>query len=80
MDIDEVTPLLEDTDMSELPDLDDVFVAEPGNRSKDIADLLKWSYALRLRSMMSMIAKKYCNGCHYTHPSQLEHDVCDDAF
>ena len=76
MDIDEVTPLLEDIDMFELPDLDDVFMAEPGNRSKDIADLLKWSYALRLRSMMSMIAKKYCNGCHYTHSSQLEHDVC----
>ena len=41
MDIDEVTPLLGDMDMSELPGLDDVFMAEPGNRSKDIADLLK---------------------------------------
>ena len=76
MDIDEVTSLLEDMDMAELPGLDDVLMAEPGNRSKDIADLLKWSHALCLRSLMSMIAKKYCNGCHYAHPSQLEHDVC----
>ena len=76
MDIDEATSLLEDMDMSELPGMDDVFMAEPGNHSKDIADLLKWSYALHLRLLMSMIAKKYCNGCHYAHPSQLEHDVC----
>ena len=76
MDIHEATPLLEDICITELPGLDDVFMAEPGNHSKDIADLLKWSYALRLWSLMNMIAKKYRNGCHYAHPSQLEHDVC----
>ena len=76
MDIEEVTPLLEDIVMSESPGLDDVFMAEPGNRSKDIADLFKWSYALHLRSMMSTIAMKYCHGCRYDHPSQLEHEVC----
>ena len=44
-------PLLEAMDMSENKnneDLDDVFMADPGNRPKDIADLLKWSYALKL--------------------------------
>ena len=72
-------PLLETMDMSENKnneDLDDVFMADPGNRPKDIADLLKWSYALKLRPVMSLVAKKYCNGCHYDLPSQLEHDVC----
>ena len=48
MDIDEATPLLEDIDMHEPQDLDDVFMAEPGDRSKDISDLFKWSYALHL--------------------------------
>ena len=77
----ETTPLLqcEDAEMSEhhpSMDIDDVFTSEPRNRSKNIADLLKWSYALHLRSHMSIVTHKYCHGCQYNHPSQLEHDVC----
>ena len=76
MDMDEATPLLESIDVYQPQGLDDVFMQEPGNRSKDIADLFKWSYALHLRSVLSSVATKYCNGCYYDHPSQLEHDAC----
>ena len=76
MDMDKATPLIEAMDMEEPQSLDDVFMAEPANRSKDIADLFKWSYALHLWSVMSTVAMKYCNGCCYDHPSQLEHDIC----
>ena len=48
MDIDEATPFLDDIDMHEPQGLNDVFMAEPGNHSKDIADFFKWSYTLRL--------------------------------
>ena len=57
-------------------DIDDVFMSEPTERPTEIADLLKWSYALRLRSDISIIAQQYCHGCRYDHPSQMEHDVC----
>ena len=76
MDINEATPLLEDIDMGESQSFDDIFMSEPSNRSKDITDLLKSSYALQIRSLISTLVKKYCNGCYYDHPSQLEHDVC----
>ena len=81
MAFNETTPLLqcENTEMSDhhsSMDIDDVFTSEPKNRSKDIADLLKWSYALCLRSHMSTVIQKYCHGCQYDHPSQIEHDVC----
>ena len=44
VDIDEVTTLLEAEDMEipEPPGIDDVFMDEPSNWSKGIADLLKW--------------------------------------
>ena len=38
--------------------------------------MLKWSYALHLRPVISEVAQRHCNGCHFDHPSQLEHDVC----
>lgn len=57
-------------------DLDDVFMSEPRDRSNDIADLLKWSYALRLCTAMRIVTKKYCNGCYYDLPSQREHNMC----
>ena len=71
-----MTPLSEDIDMGEPQSFDDVFMSEPDNRSKDIADLFKWSYALHLKSIMSTVVKKYCNGCYSDHPSETEHDVC----
>ena len=71
-----MTPLSEDIDMGELQSFDDVFMSQPDNRSQDIADLFKWSYALHLKSIMSTVVKKYCNGCYNDHPSQTEHDVC----
>ena len=57
-------------------DLDDVFMEEPQDRSNVIADLLKWSYALRLKPIMHDVAEKHCHGCYIDHPSQSEHDVC----
>ena len=79
MKCEESKPFTEDIVMVEPEmgmDIDDVFTSEPLDRGIVIADLLKWSYAMRLRLVMSSVAKKYCNGCHYDHPSQLEHDVC----
>ena len=75
----ESKPLLEDIVMAELEigmDIDDVFTSEPLDHGIVIADLLKWSYAIHLHLVISSVAKKYCNGCHYDHPSQLEHNVC----
>ena len=79
MKCEESKPLLEDIVMAEPEigmDIDDVFTSEPLDHGIVIADLLKWSYVIRLRLVMNSVAKKYCNGCHYDHPSQLEHDVC----
>ena len=69
----------EDSHMAEYSSkqsFDDVFMTDPRDRSTDIADLLKWSYALHLRPVISEVAQKHCNGCYFDHPSQLEHDVC----
>ena len=79
MKCEESKHLLEDIVMVEPEigmDNDDVFTSEPLDCGIVIADLLKWSYAIRLRVVMSSVTKKCCNGCHYDHPSQLEHDVC----
>ena len=79
MKCEESKPLLENIVMAKPEigmDIDDVFTSEPLDRGIVIADLLKWSYAICLHLVMSNVAKKYCNGCHYDHPSQLEHDVC----
>ena len=57
-------------------DLDDVFMSDSDDRSFVIADLLRWSYALRMRPTISEIVHKKCQGCFYDHPSQVQHDVC----
>ena len=57
-------------------DIDDVFLSDPNGRQFKIGDLLEWSYALSLRPIITQLAKKYCFGCQYDHPSQIEHDVC----
>ena len=56
--------------------LDNVFMSDPHDQSTKLADLLIWSYALHLRTVMDKVAEKHCSSCYYNHPSQLEHDVC----
>ena len=77
--MDHTTPIPEDIDMTEENssyDLEDICMFDPEHQAQGIADLLKWSYALQLRSVMHTIVKKRCNGCYYDLASQLEHDVC----
>ena len=57
-------------------DIDDVFLVHPSDQPTQIADLLKWSYALCLQSVISEVVQKYCHGCRCDHPSQMEHDGC----
>ena len=72
-------PLLEDIEMvgpEEGIDIDDVFTSDPTGRRFIIEDLLEWAYVKQLHLVMRSLAKKYCNGCHYDSPSQIDHDVC----
>ena len=73
MDIDETTPLLEDRDKTELWGIDDVFMAEPTNWWKYIANLLKLSYVFYLHLLMNAIAKKYCNDSNVLEHYHLFH-------
>ena len=57
-------------------DIDDIFLTEPAGRPLKIADLLQWSYALSLHPVIANLAHKYCHGCKYDPPSQIQHDVC----
>lgn len=80
MDTDQNTSLMdqkEDIDMVEAEaNLDDVFMTDPQDQTIVIADLLKWTYALSMRLIVSDVTKNFCQGCVCDHPSQLEHDVC----
>ena len=76
MELDEARPFLEDQTDRQYINTDDVFMSDSRDRSRDIADLLKWCYALHLRPHMSAIAHQYCHGCSFDHPSQKEHNVC----
>ena len=60
--------------------LDDAFMTDPQDQTTVITDLLKWTYALSMRLIMSVVTKYFCQGCVYDHPSQLEHDFCDHAL